>query len=512
MNALYTCLARSSAAFPRSFGVGRLTGSSLRLDAFTRQLCTPRAGAPASRQHVSTISSARLSAILGRTQFLQAAKTSSSGTNHMRGNIMSQIQMNKVCKRYTSSTTSTEAAASGGAGAAAIAATATAAGAATNGGSRRVVDAPIVGYWTLFCASMVFGIIVWGGLTRLTESGLSIVEWAPITGAKLPTSDEEWETEFEKYKQFPEYHKVHIGITIDDFKRIYFMEWFHRNIGRLFGVVYLLPAAYFVSRGMVTRKGMAKIGGLGLLLLGQGAMGWYMVASGLEKELGERPDAVPRVSQYRLTSHLTLAYLLYAGLSLYGWNVFRANRLLKSKITTAEALRTLQLKPKITSFRRKIAAATLLVGATCLSGAMVAGLDAGLIYNEFPMMGLGITPPLAELWNTAFARGDPSAMWRNLTENPATVQLEHRGMAMTTFFVLSALWWQGRKLPLPRASRVVLHAMYGLAWVQVALGIGTLVNFVPIAYASAHQANSVLLLATALGLYHTLRPLPRIPL
>ncbi|KAJ2105785.1 Cytochrome c oxidase assembly protein cox15, partial [Coemansia sp. S142-1] len=163
-----------------------------------------------------------------------------------------------------------------------------------SGHGRRTVDAPIVGYWTLFCASMVFGIIVWGGLTRLTESGLSIVEWAPITGAKLPTSDAAWEAEFEKYKQFPEYHKVHIGITLDDFKKIYFMEWFHRNIGRLFGVVYLVPAAYFVSKGLVSRAGIAKIGGLGLLLLGQGAMGWYMVASGLEKELGERPDAVPR--------------------------------------------------------------------------------------------------------------------------------------------------------------------------------------------------------------------------
>ncbi|KAJ2507873.1 Cytochrome c oxidase assembly protein cox15, partial [Coemansia sp. RSA 2052] len=160
---------------------------------------------------------------------------------------------------------------------------------------------------------MVFGIIVWGGLTRLTESGLSIVEWAPITGAKLPTSDAAWEAEFEKYKQFPEYHKVHVGITLDDFKKIYFMEWFHRNIGRLFGVVYLVPAAYFVSKGLVSRAGVAKLGGLGVLLLGQGAMGWYMVASGLEKELGERADAVPRVSQYRLTSHLSLAYLLYAG-------------------------------------------------------------------------------------------------------------------------------------------------------------------------------------------------------
>ncbi|KAJ1838394.1 Cytochrome c oxidase assembly protein cox15 [Coemansia sp. RSA 2703] len=138
---------------------------------------------------------------------------------------------------------------------------------------------------------------------------------------------------------------------------------------------------------------------------------------------------------------------------------------------------------------------------------MVAGLDAGLIYNEFPTMGLGLTPPLTELWNAFYARGNPGDMWRNLTENPTTVQLEHRILAMTTFFTLSALWWQGRRLPLPRAARVMLHTMYGFAWLQVALGISTLVNFVPIAYASAHQANSVLLLASSLGLYHTLRPL-----
>ncbi|KAJ2384885.1 Cytochrome c oxidase assembly protein cox15, partial [Coemansia sp. RSA 2559] len=363
---------------------------------------------------------------------------------------------------------------------------------------KRTADAPIVGYWSLFCASMVFGIIVWGGLTRLTESGLSIVEWAPITGARLPTSDAEWEAEFAKYKQFPEYKKVHIGITLDDFKRIYFMEWFHRNVGRLFGVVYLLPMAYFMSKGMVTRAGKAKLLGLGFLLLGQGAMGWYMVSSGLERELGERPDAVPRVSQYRLTSHLSLAYLLYAGLSLYGWSVIRANRLARGKIANPDALRALLLKPAIVSFRRKTAAATLLVGATCLSGAMVAGLDAGLIYNEFPTMGLGITPPLSELWDTFYARGNPSAMWRNLTENPSTVQLEHRAFAMTTFFTLSALWWHGRALPLPRAARATMHLMYSLAWLQVALGITTLVDFVPIANASAHQANSVLLLASAL--------------
>ncbi|KAI9472797.1 Cytochrome c oxidase assembly protein cox15 [Coemansia sp. RSA 1821] len=379
---------------------------------------------------------------------------------------------------------------------------ATAASPMPSKGGKRTADAPIVGYWSLFCASMVFGIVVWGGLTRLTESGLSIVEWKPITGAKLPTSDQEWEAEFAKYKQFPEYHKVHIGIDMDDFKRIYFMEWFHRNIGRLFGVVYLVPAAYFIAKGKVTRRGALKLSGLGLLLLGQGAMGWYMVASGLEKELAERPEAIPRVSQYRLTSHLSLAYLLYAGLALYGWNVLRTNRLARSTLPK-DKIQLLLQSPEITSFRRKITAATLLVGTTCLSGAMVAGLDAGLLFNEFPMMDV----TLPQLWHSFYARHD--AMWLNLFENPATVQLEHRILALTTYFVLSALWFKGRKLPLPQGSRLALHAMYLLANLQVALGISTLVNGVPIANASAHQANSVLLLASALRLYHTLRPLPR---
>ncbi|KAJ2548406.1 Cytochrome c oxidase assembly protein cox15 [Coemansia sp. RSA 1933] len=381
---------------------------------------------------------------------------------------------------------------------------------ASTASAKRSVDALAVGYWSLFCASMVFGIVVWGGLTRLTESGLSIVEWAPIRGARLPTSDAAWETEFAKYKEFPEYHKVHIGITLDDFKRIYFMEWFHRNAGRLIGVVYLVPMAVFISRRMVTRAGAAKLLGLGSLLLAQGAMGWYMVSSGLDPELAERPDAVPRVSQYRLTAHLSLAYLMYAGLALYGWGVVRANRLATHRIPNPDALRALQQKPCIASFRRRTAAATLLIGTTCLSGAMVAGLDAGLIYNEFPTMGAGLTPPLSELWNPFYARGYPAAMWRNLTENPATVQLEHRILALTSFFALSALWFHGRQLPLPRAARASLHLMYSLACLQVALGITTLVDFVPIANASAHQANSVLLLSSALGLFHTLRPLRRI--
>ncbi|KAJ1920391.1 Cytochrome c oxidase assembly protein cox15 [Mycoemilia scoparia] len=374
------------------------------------------------------------------------------------------------------------------------------------------IDRPIVGYWMLFCASMVFGIIVWGGLTRLTESGLSIVEWAPVRGAKLPTSEEEWELEFEKYKQFPEYKRIHVGLSLDDFKRIYFMEWFHRNIGRLIGLVFGLPAIYFIRKGYISRGNIGKTVGLGVLLLGQGAMGWYMVSSGLKKELEEVPHAVPRVSHYRLAAHLGLAYLFFAGLCLHGWSTLRMNRLVKGKIKNAEAINKLLLDPSVRSFNRKVIAATCLVLLTSLSGAFVAGLDAGLIYNTFPHMGDNIVPPTSELWHPLFSRdlaGNPQSMWFNIIENPTTVQLNHRVLAISTFFIISALWWKSRSLKLNPASRRLCHALMAAVSMQVGLGIATLVDLVPISLASAHQANSVGLLTAALGLIHALRPLPR---
>ncbi|KAJ1679658.1 Cytochrome c oxidase assembly protein cox15 [Spiromyces aspiralis] len=359
---------------------------------------------------------------------------------------------------------------------------------------------------------MVFGIIVWGGLTRLTESGLSIVEWAPVYGAKLPGSEKEWETEFEKYKQFPEYKRIHAGLTLDEFKRIYFMEWFHRNIGRLIGLAYGLPAIYFVSKGYVTRRNIIKVAGLGALLLGQGAMGWYMVASGLREELGQQSHAVPRVSHYRLATHLALAYAFFAGLCLHGWSTRRLNRLARGRVKNAEQINGLLAAPSVRSFHRSVKWTAGLVLLTSLSGALVAGLDAGLIYNTFPHMGDSIIPPLGEFWSPYYARdlaGNPQSMWFNLVENPATVQLNHRILAISTFFIISSLWWRSRCLKLNPAVRLLTHAMMGAAALQVGLGICTLVDLVPISLASAHQANSVGLLTTVLALAHALRPLPR---
>ncbi|PVU95912.1 hypothetical protein BB559_002571 [Furculomyces boomerangus] len=377
---------------------------------------------------------------------------------------------------------------------------------------KEYVNSKAVGYWLLYCSSMCFGIIVWGGLTRLTESGLSIVEWAPISGVKLPTTETEWEIEFEKYKSFPEYQKVHIDISMEDFKKIYFMEWFHRNIGRLLGLVFVIPAAYFISKGKVHKKNIAKVVGLGSLIGAQGAIGWFMVSSGLEKDLGEIPEAIPRVSQYRLTAHLGMAYLLYVMLFMYGSKTIRLNKLLTNKIK-ANKIREVLKNPRMKSYRNGVLHMTIATLITCLSGGMVAGLDAGLVYNEFPMMGNGIIPPKEEIWSENYAEdihGNPQPMWYNLFENPTTVQLIHRGLATAILFGVSYSWWIGRRMKLNRANRILLNGTFIFGLSQVALGILTLVNYVPVSLASAHQANSVMLVATLLGLHSSLKQLPRV--
>ncbi|PVV04705.1 hypothetical protein BB560_000784 [Smittium megazygosporum] len=375
------------------------------------------------------------------------------------------------------------------------------------------VNSPAVGYWLLYCASMCFGIIVWGGLTRLTESGLSIVEWAPISGAKLPTTEEEWNVEFDKYKEFPEYSVVHTDITLEEFKKIYFMEWFHRNIGRLLGLVYAIPAAYFIAKGKVHKRNILKILGLGGLIGMQGAVGWFMVASGLNKDLGEKTGTIPRVSQYRLTMHLAMAYILYVSFYLYGRKTIRLNKLLSGKMKNAEQMREILSQSRLKIYRHGSVQLAIMAFVTCLSGAMVAGLDAGLIYNEFPLMGGGLLPKREEYWNEEYALdmyGNSQGMWYNLLENPTTVQIVHRALAMFMCFGISYGWWVGRGIRMNRGSRVLMHTVFALGMTQIGLGIGTLVNYVPLSWASVHQGNSVLLLASLVAFASSLKKLPRV--
>ncbi|MDA1117950.1 MAG: COX15/CtaA family protein [Proteobacteria bacterium] len=310
-----------------------------------------------------------------------------------------------------------------------------------------------VAAWLLVCAALVCLIVVVGGITRLTRSGLSIVEWQPLVGFIPPLSEADWQGLFALYRETPEYRLVNRGMDLAGFQRIFWWEYFHRLLGRVIGLVYLLPFLWFLARRRIDRPLAWKLWGVFALGALQGALGWYMVKSGLVDE--------PRVSQFRLTAHLGVALAIIA-----------------AQFWIALEL----LHPTARSRSRFAVALAGLVFLMALSGAMVAGLRAGAAYNTFPLMDGHLVPPevlMLEPW------------WRNFGYNMATVQLVHR-----TFFWLLALlipfaWWAGRR----QASA---HALLAAFILQAALGISTLLLGVPLALGAAHQAGAVLLLVVAL--------------
>ncbi|OJK02410.1 hypothetical protein ASPACDRAFT_115273 [Aspergillus aculeatus ATCC 16872] len=362
----------------------------------------------------------------------------------------------------------------------------------------------VVAYWLLASAASVFGIVVFGGLTRLTESGLSITEWRPVTGSIPPMNDEDWESEFAKYRASPEFQLLNPNMTLSEFKSIYYMEWIHRLWGRFVGLSFVLPAIYFVARRKVSKPMALRLAGIAGLIGFQGFLGWWMVASGLKEDLFA-PGSHPRVSQYRLTAHLGAAFICYTAMLWNGLAILRSQRLASDVNKGLKQLKKLHSK-HLTVFRRSVAGVALLVFVTAMSGALVAGLDAGLIYNEFPYMGNGLTPPKEELLDARYSqREDRSDLWwRNMLENPSLVQLDHRILAMTTFTSIMALWAYSK---VPRVNRVMgrsarrgVHGVVAFAFCQVGLGISTLLYLVPTPLASAHQAGSLLLLTWVLVL------------
>ncbi|KAF8558959.1 electron transfer protein 1 [Imleria badia] len=377
-----------------------------------------------------------------------------------------------------------------------------------------VLAPPAVGRWLLFSSALVFAVIVVGGVTRLTESGLSITEWRPITGIVPPLNDEDWNAEFEKYKATPEFKLINHSISLDEFKNIFYMEWGHRVLGRIIGVAFVLPLSYFAVRKKLTTSMPARLTGMALLLGLQGVLGWYMVKSGLEDSIMDTPGAVPRVSQYRLAAHLGAAVLLYAGMlgtglaAIKDWKYAHSGLWSGSKTMSWQEVLS---NPVVKRFTRYSRALTALVFLTALSGAFVAGLDAGLVYNEFPLMGGRIVPPVDELFSAAYARNvDRSDVWwRNIFENPTTVQFDHRVLAMTTYFSTCLLFAQSRRSAvrslLPPLARVSVTAAFAMANVQVLLGLATLLYLVPVPIAAAHQAGSVALLSTMVHLLVALR-------
>jgi len=325
--------------------------------------------------------------------------------------------------------------------------------------------------WLLVVAGMILIMLALGGLTRLTESGLSMVDWKPIMGTLPPLSHADWEAAFEAYKQFPEYQKHNTGMTLGEFEFIYSMEYGHRLLGRLIGLVFIIPFAVFWARGWLSPPMIRRC--VLLFVLGglQGYVGWFMVQSGLVD--------VPRVSQYRLTLHLALAILTF---TLAIWFALD----LGDPAKRAE-------RSVLASLRGGTLWLVILIGAQILTGGFVAGLDAGKAFNTFPTMNGHWVPPglfSIEPW------------FRNFFENPATVQLVHRWLALVVTGAVVWFFWHGIKHTRGTRFQRFMITLIVLLVIQVGLGISTLLLAVPIALASAHQVVAVLLWGTAIYLRH----------
>lgn len=339
-------------------------------------------------------------------------------------------------------------------------------------------------WWLGGCAGWVFSLVILGGVTRLTRSGLSMTDWK-LTGETPPSSPEEWEAEFARYRLSPEFLKVNASMDVEGFKFIYWMEWAHRMWGRGLGAVFALPAATFVAAGAMTRP-LARRLGLLLLMGGtQGLVGWWMVRSGLQQP---ENNAVPRVSPYRLAAHLTSAFAIYATLV---WTALGLAQPYPPALAAGPSAAR-----AAASLARVALPVAALVAVTAASGAFVAGLDAGRAYNTFPLMQGRLVPE--DYWSV------PG--WRNAFESTAAVQLHHRVLALSTLAAVAALWRHGTRLPaLPRASRLLLHGLAAGAGVQVALGVTTLLTHVPVSLGSAHQGGALTLFTLVLALMHSVR-------
>jgi len=331
-----------------------------------------------------------------------------------------------------------------------------------------------ISIWLLLCCAMIFAMVILGGATRLTGSGLSMVEWDPLFGVLPPLDQQAWEDVFTKYQASPEYRKINVGMDMDGFKSIYWYEYSHRLLGRSIGTVFLLPFLYFFARRMLTPRLVPRLAVAFVLGGLQGLLGWYMVKSGLVDQ--------PHVSQYRLTAHLSLALLIYAYLL---WLLFD---LLFPPPQT--------LDPSTGSTKKAVPYLLALVATTIVSGGFVAGLKAGLAYNTFPKMGDQWLPPAGWMLQPG---------WRNLFENIATVQFDHRLLAMLTFLSIVVFWNYARTRALSHSARTGVHLLLLTAVAQVSLGISTLLLHVPVALAVTHQAGALALLSVVLFVYHRLR-------
>jgi cytochrome c oxidase assembly protein subunit 15 len=337
-----------------------------------------------------------------------------------------------------------------------------------------------VAFWLFICSLMVFSTLIVGGVTRLTHSGLSIVEWQPIVGTVPPLNVEQWEETFAKYKQTPEYQKVNHQMSLDEFKGIFWWEYFHRVLGRSIGLVFLLPFLWFLWHGRIDADLRLKL--VGIFILGglQGAMGWFMVKSGLVDD--------PRVSQYRLTAHLSLAFVIFIAMFWVALDLLTK----RYKGELEPALRRLQR----TGFWLAVLTFYMVV-----TGGFVAGIRAGKAYNTFPLMNGHVVPP--EIFMI-----DP--WYLNFFNNMATTQFDHRLGAWLLAFVVPWLWFRLRSTPaVTERARLAASVLCGALAAQITLGIATLLMAVPVALGAAHQGGAMVVFGIVLWLNHELRVVPQ---
>jgi heme a synthase len=329
--------------------------------------------------------------------------------------------------------------------------------------------------WLMACIISVFLAVSVGGITRLTESGLSITEWKPVSGVLPPMSEAGWQAELEKFQAIPQASATHAGITMSGFKWIYWWEWFHRLVARGVGLVFAIPFLVFIARGTIPKGMRLRLAWLPLLTLGQGFLGWYMVQSGLS----ERTE----VSSYRLAAHLSLALAILV-VALWTWADLRPR--------AAAA-------PASVAWRRALNGLTALIAITIVTGAFVAGLRAGKVFNEFPLMGGRVVP---------IGYGAVDGVLANAAENPIAAQFHHRWLAVITgVLALVAAWRAGRaeRSALSPAGVRTVQVLGAVVLLQVTVGIVTLLMAVPVALGALHQFIGVVALTAAVLAVHELR-------
>jgi cytochrome c oxidase assembly protein subunit 15 len=336
-------------------------------------------------------------------------------------------------------------------------------------------DRKQIAVWLFVCCALIFSMVVLGGVTRLTGSGLSMVDWKPVTGIIPPLDEQAWQKEFSRYQQSPEYQNINIDMDLEGFKKIYWFEFAHRVLGRTIGLVFLVPFLYFLVRRKLDRSLVPKLAIMFALGGLQGLLGWYMVKSGLVDN--------PHVSQYRLTAHLV------AAVAIYSYIFWVALGLLYEKSNPPAPEKNIPLN----RFGLIVA---VLVFITLVSGGFVAGTRAGHAYNTFPLMGGQWIP-------AGIVMLDPA--YRNFFDNIATVQFDHRILAFITLLTILGFWVYTIRASSSRHIRLGAHLLILMAILQVAMGIGTLLLHVPVTLAAAHQAGALTLFTIVLFVNHALR-------